>query len=245
MTDSLPVVLSAPAKLTLSLRVVGVREDGLHLIDAEMVTVDLVDTLRIGDGDGVTFVGPEAEGLEPGGDLVTRALALVGRHRLRGGRQAHSQRRRAGWRVGRRRGHPAVGRVRRRRGRGPPRCGRPVLRARGPGSGHRRRRGVAAVAPRGPHVHAADAAASTAPRRRSTRHGTTWVGRRGRTATTWSPRRWPSCRNWRDGATSSRKLTGAVPMLAGSGSTWFVEGSFPGEGRRVVHTLDPPRRSGR
>ena len=29
----------APAKLTLSLRVVGVRDDGYHLIEAEMVTL--------------------------------------------------------------------------------------------------------------------------------------------------------------------------------------------------------------
>ena len=36
-------MIDAPAKLTLSLRVTGVREDGFHLIDAEMVTLDLVD----------------------------------------------------------------------------------------------------------------------------------------------------------------------------------------------------------
>jgi 4-diphosphocytidyl-2-C-methyl-D-erythritol kinase len=40
----------APAKLTLSLRVVGVRDDGYHLIDAEMVTLDLADTLTFSDG---------------------------------------------------------------------------------------------------------------------------------------------------------------------------------------------------
>lgn len=45
--DPLPatVELQAPAKLTVSLRVIGVRDDGYHLIDAEMVTVDLSDTL--------------------------------------------------------------------------------------------------------------------------------------------------------------------------------------------------------
>ncbi|MEA3184977.1 MAG: hypothetical protein QOJ74_1454, partial [Ilumatobacteraceae bacterium] len=32
-------VVSAPAKLTLSLRVMGVRSDGYHLIDAEMVSL--------------------------------------------------------------------------------------------------------------------------------------------------------------------------------------------------------------
>ena len=41
------VVVKAPAKLTLSLRITGVREDGYHLIDAEMVTLDWHDTLTI------------------------------------------------------------------------------------------------------------------------------------------------------------------------------------------------------
>jgi 4-diphosphocytidyl-2-C-methyl-D-erythritol kinase len=31
--------------------------------------------------------------------------------------------------------------------------------------------------------------------------------------------------------------TGQTPVLAGSGSTWFVEGSHPGEGRIVAHTI--------
>ena len=31
----------------------------------------------------------------------------------------------------------------------------------------------------------------------------------------------------------------AVPVLAGSGSTWFVEGSFPGDGRVVARTDRP------
>ncbi len=39
----------AYAKLTLSLHVVGVRADGYHLIDAEMVTVDLADELSFAD----------------------------------------------------------------------------------------------------------------------------------------------------------------------------------------------------
>jgi 4-diphosphocytidyl-2-C-methyl-D-erythritol kinase len=62
----------ALAKLTLSLRVVGVRADGYHLIDAEMVTLDLADTLVIAEG--------RANDLPPE-NLVTRALALVGRSR--------------------------------------------------------------------------------------------------------------------------------------------------------------------
>ncbi len=33
------------------------------------------------------------------------------------------------------------------------------------------------------------------------------------------------------------RATGKTPRLAGSGSTWFVEGAFPGEGRVVVRRL--------
>ena len=49
-------LLSAPAKLTLSLSVVGVRHDGYHLVDAEMVAVDLTDELEVSDGEGLEVV---------------------------------------------------------------------------------------------------------------------------------------------------------------------------------------------
>ena len=39
--------VEAPAKLTLSLRITGVRKDGYHLIDAEMVSLSLCDVLTI------------------------------------------------------------------------------------------------------------------------------------------------------------------------------------------------------
>ena len=45
--------MRALAKLTLSLRVTGVRPDGYHLLDAEMVSVDLADTLYFSAGDGL------------------------------------------------------------------------------------------------------------------------------------------------------------------------------------------------
>jgi 4-diphosphocytidyl-2-C-methyl-D-erythritol kinase len=62
--------VEAPAKLTRSLRVVGVRADGYHLIDAEMVSLDLVDVLEI-DPDGTNSL--------PADNLVSRALVAVGR----------------------------------------------------------------------------------------------------------------------------------------------------------------------
>ena len=75
------VELPAPAKLTLSLRITGVREDGMHLIDAEMVTLSLHDVVTIDpEGNGVTTTGRYAEGV-PSDDrnIVAKALWLVER----------------------------------------------------------------------------------------------------------------------------------------------------------------------
>jgi 4-diphosphocytidyl-2-C-methyl-D-erythritol kinase len=72
--------MRAPAKLTLSLRITGVRPDGYHLIDAEFVSIDLADNLEFADGDGLEITGPAAGGLDAGpSNLVNRALAAVGR----------------------------------------------------------------------------------------------------------------------------------------------------------------------
>lgn len=74
--------LRAHAKLTLSLRVTGVRPDGYHLIDAEMVSLSLGDDLWVDpDGDGLEVVEagsglPVAVGDD---NLVRRALAAAGR----------------------------------------------------------------------------------------------------------------------------------------------------------------------
>lgn len=81
MTTPSPWVGAAPAKLTLSLRVTGVRNDGYHLIDAEMVTLDIADTMSItpATSTSITISGPFADGVSTGDDnLVARALALVG-----------------------------------------------------------------------------------------------------------------------------------------------------------------------
>jgi 4-diphosphocytidyl-2-C-methyl-D-erythritol kinase len=74
----------APAKLTVSLAVTGVRPDGYHELRAEMVALDLADELTITEG-GAGFTvaadpGSRAEALGGGEDnLITRALAAVGR----------------------------------------------------------------------------------------------------------------------------------------------------------------------
>ena len=71
--------LLAPAKLTLSLRVTGVREDGYHLLDAEMVSVDLADELTFTDGDGLEVVGAAPDVPAGADNLVVRALRAAGR----------------------------------------------------------------------------------------------------------------------------------------------------------------------
>lgn len=78
-------VESAPAKLTLSLRITGIREDGYHLLDSEMVSVDLADTLEFSKGEGMSVVdevvgGCGAGSIPTGGEnLVSRAMSVVGR----------------------------------------------------------------------------------------------------------------------------------------------------------------------
>ena len=50
--------LIAPAKLTLSLSITGLRPDGLHTLEAEMVTIDFADTITIEEGDtNVSYIG--------------------------------------------------------------------------------------------------------------------------------------------------------------------------------------------
>ena len=75
----MPEVVSAPAKLTRSLRVTGVRADGYHLIDAEMVSLDLADTLTFSDGDALEVHGSTDDVPAHDDNLVRQALRAVGR----------------------------------------------------------------------------------------------------------------------------------------------------------------------
>jgi len=73
----------AHAKLTLSLHIAGVRPDGYHLIDAEMVSLELHDLLTFDDRSATTLhaTGPFATGMPlDGTNLVARALDLAGHH---------------------------------------------------------------------------------------------------------------------------------------------------------------------
>jgi 4-diphosphocytidyl-2-C-methyl-D-erythritol kinase len=80
----------AYAKLTRTLHITGVRDDGYHLLSSEMVTVDLADTLEFAPGSGLTIRDaidwtPKSESMTggfsvptDGTNLVSRALVLCG-----------------------------------------------------------------------------------------------------------------------------------------------------------------------
>ncbi len=74
------VTMRAHAKLTLSLRITGTRPDGFHLLDAEMVSLELHDRLTFDPTrGGLATSGPFAGGVPlDDSNLVTRALALAG-----------------------------------------------------------------------------------------------------------------------------------------------------------------------
>ena len=229
-------VVEAPAKLTLSLRVTGVRPDGYHLIDAEMVTLDLHDSLTFSVGDGLELMG-EAEAPADDENLVRQALRAVGR-------TAHVRLDKhipAGAGLGG--GSADAAAVLRWAG-----CddldlaasiGADVAfcvvggRARVTGVGEK-------VAPL-PFV-ARTFTLLTPPLFCSTPAVyRAWDDLGGPTAegpNDLEPAALivePRLAEWRDHLGDA---TGARPQLAGSGSTWFVEGAFPGEGRVVARTTE-------
>ena len=68
----------SPAKLTLSLQITGQREDGYHFIKSEMVTIDLFDSMSFEKGErSVVYSGEYPIDPEPEKDLVLRALDLL------------------------------------------------------------------------------------------------------------------------------------------------------------------------
>jgi len=234
------VRLSAPAKLTLSLRVVGLRGDGYHLVDAEMVAIDLSDRLVISNGDGLQVVAADG-GLEVvgGGDnLVAAALRLAGLtadvvvHKVvpagaglgGGSADAAAILRWAGW-------TDVVGAAA---------IGADVSfclvggRARVTGIGevvepmaHREAAFTLLIPPVGcPTVDVY--------RRWDELGGPT--GDNGNDLEPAALDLVPDLARWRD---ELGDATGVRPRLAGSGGTWFVEGEYPGGGRRVVRTLPP------
>ncbi|MGH3733812.1 MAG: 4-(cytidine 5'-diphospho)-2-C-methyl-D-erythritol kinase [Acidimicrobiales bacterium] len=74
------IELHAPAKLTWFLEIAGRREDGMHELRAEMLSVNFADRLEIDeDGDYLNLEGPYSNLVSHEDNLVSRALHLVNR----------------------------------------------------------------------------------------------------------------------------------------------------------------------
>lgn len=226
----------APAKLTRSLRIVGVRDDGYHLVEAEMVSIDLSDTLRFTEGDGLAVIdgGPDIPLDDT--NLVVQALRAAGR-------TAHvevSKRIPSGAGLGG--GSTDAAGVLRWAGV----TDLAVAAALGADvpfclvGGRARVSGVGEVVAPLP-FEAATFTLLTPPLHCSTVEVyRAWDDLGGPTAdgaNDLEPAALavaPELARWRD---RLGEATGQTPTLAGSGSTWFVEGEHPGDGRVVVRTL--------
>ncbi|MFM7063389.1 MAG: 4-(cytidine 5'-diphospho)-2-C-methyl-D-erythritol kinase [Actinomycetes bacterium] len=241
-----PVRLLAPAKVTLSLRVTGVRDDGYHLVDAEMVLVDLYDELEV-DPEGHGLVVVDRAGTERQGDdddLVVRALELAGRT---AGVRLH-KRIPAGAGLGG--GSADAAAVLRWAGIDDldlaARLGAdvPFCLAGATGTGRAQVAGIGEVVAALPFVPRT-LTLLTPPLHCSTpvvyRAWDQLGGPQGEHGNDLEPAAltaFPELARWRDVLGDA---TGERPRLAGSGSTWFVEGAHvvPGADVQVVHTVGP------
>jgi 4-diphosphocytidyl-2-C-methyl-D-erythritol kinase len=236
----------APAKLTLSLRITGVRPDGYHLIDAEMVTLDYGDVLELAsDGDGLEVSGPRSAGVPTDDEnLVRRALAAVGRRAsVRLDKQVP-----AGAGLGG--GSADAAAVLRWAG-----CfDVGVAAALGADvgfclvGGRARVRGIGEIVEPLPFVDRTFTLLVPPIRVDTVAVYRTWDDLGGPEAPDGSSNDLeaaalavaPELAGWRD---QLARATGRAPQLAGSGGTWFVEGDFPGEDRIVARTVAAAQRS--
>ena len=230
--------LRSPAKLTLSLRITGKREDGYHFIEAEMVSLDLSDRIVISEGDGLTVEGPEI-GFNvqvDSNNLVTQALELLNRKALirleknipsgaglgGGSTNAAAILRWAGF--------------------------TDLVKAASLGAdvsycivgGRARVSGIGEVVEPLPFVEKTFTLL-TPPFGASTpavyKHWDEMGGPVGDNGNDLEPALlsyMPEAEQYKN---RLAEISGKIPQLAGSGSTWFVEGSFPAEGCQVVKTI--------
>src|SRR5207245_7478395 len=76
-TVSRAVVLMAPAKVNLTLEVLGRRTDGYHELASVFATVDLRDRVRVAPWRELDVRIAPAVGATPGDDLATRAVHSI------------------------------------------------------------------------------------------------------------------------------------------------------------------------
>ncbi len=235
----------APAKLTLSLRITGVRDDGYHEVDAEMATLDFFDRLEISpSADGAAGVrmldeaGDDYGAALPAADnLVVRALALAGRR----ARVTVHKRIPAGAGLGG--GSADAAAVLRWAG------FTDAERAASIGAdvafclagGRARVRGIGEIVEPLPYVSEqytlllAPLSCSTAAVYAAWDELGGPEGPGGNDLEPAALRVAPELAAWRDELGDS---TGLTPRLAGSGSTWFVDGVHPGPSRVVATTTE-------
>ena len=238
----------APAKLTLSLRITGVRDDGYHEVDAEMATLDFFDRLEISPSDdGAVEVrmldaAGEDYGLSPASadNLVVRALALA----RRSARVTVHKRIPAGAGLGG--GSADAAAVLRWAG------FTDAERAASIGAdvafclrgGRARVRGIGEIVEAPVRARAVHPAAGAAVMRTAAVYAA-WdelggpAGANGNDLEAAALRVAPELAAWRD---ELGDATGLTPRLAGSGSTWFVAGAYPGPNRVVATTTSAAAR---
>ena len=238
------VEVFAPAKLTLSLRITGVRPDGYHLIDAEMTTLDFGDRLELTPGSsGVMMTGTAMAGttVAHADNLVVKALELAGRK----ARVTVHKRVPAGAGLGGGSADAAA-----------------VLRwaefsdverAAGIGAdvafclvgGRARVRGIGELVEQRPYTReqytllVPPLACSTSAVYAAWDELGGPVGSNGNDLELAALHLVPELAHWRD---ALGEATGLTPRLAGSGSTWFVHGAHPVVGR-VVATTRPAKKA--
>lgn len=233
-----PILLKAPAKLTLSLRITATRADGYHEIDAEMVTLDLCDDLEVTEAPvtDIELVGASDDVPAGPDNLVGQALEHAGRTaRVRLVKRIPS-------RAGLGGGSADAAAILRWAGITDPldvvRLGSDVAfcliggRARVTGVGERieplpfEHRTVTLLHP--------PIDCSTVEVFRAWDELGGPIGPGPNDLVQAALRVAPELAEWRDRLANA---TGEEPQLAGSGSTWFVHGAFPGDGRVVARTV--------
>lgn len=237
------ICLEAPAKLTLSLRITGTREDGFHLIDAEMVTLSLHDRIEIRPTPGagttsVTYRGAWAPEHTATDDLVSRAIEAAG---VAGVEVRVMKEIPAGAGLGG--GSADAAALLRWAGVFDPQAAA-ALGADVPFcvvGGRARVRGIGEIVEPlspvaatytllTPRLHCSSAAVY---RRWDELGGPVDLRADGNDLTAAALDLYPGLQEARDRLADA---TGVEPRLAGSGSTWFVPGAYPGGDRRVVQT---------